>query len=55
MELINYLQYNSVLILTFFFLSLGAIILKYVTLGASNKMLFSSYRASLLNPLMYYS
>lgn len=53
MELINDLQYNSVLILTFFFLSFGALILKYVTLGASNKILFSSYRSSLLNPLTY--
>lgn len=53
MELINYLQYNSVLILTFFFLSFGALILKYITVGASNKILFSSYRSSLLSPLTY--
>ncbi len=53
MDLINYLQYNSVLILTFFFLSLGALILKYITLGTSNKVLFSSYRSSLANPLTY--
>ena len=53
MELINYLQYNSVLILTFFFISLGALILKYITMGSSNKILFSSYRSSLANPLTY--
>lgn len=53
MELIDYLQYNSVLILTFFFLSFGALILKYITLDASNKVLFSSYRSSLVNPLTY--
>lgn len=53
MDLINYLQYNSVLILTFFFLSFGALILKYISLGASNKLVFSSYRSSLLNPLTY--
>ena len=53
MELINYLQYNSFLILTFFFLSFGALILKYVTLDASNKLIFSSYRSSLTNPLTY--
>ena len=53
MELINYLQYNSVLILTFFFLSFAALILKYVTLGSSNKILFSSYKSSLANPLTY--
>ncbi len=35
MELIEYFGYNSVLILTFFFISFGALILKYVTLGAS--------------------
>ena len=53
MELISYLQYNSVLILTFFFISFIALILKYITMGASNKILFSSYRSSLVNPLTY--
>ena len=53
MEVMEYFQYNSVLILTFFFLSFGALILKYITLGSSNKLLFSSYRSSLLNPLTY--
>ena len=53
MELINYLQYNSALILTFFFISLASLILKYITLGASNRILFSSYRSSLTNPLTY--
>lgn len=53
MELVEYLQYNSVLILTFFFISLGALILKYVTFEKSNKILFSSYRSSLLSPLTY--
>jgi membrane associated rhomboid family serine protease len=53
MELVEYLQYNSVLILTFFFLSFGALILKYVTFGKSNKLIFSTYRSSLLNPLTY--
>ena len=53
MDLINYLQYNSILILTFFFISFAALILKYITLGASNKVLFSTYRSSLYNPLTY--
>ena len=53
MEIINYFQYNSILILTFFFLSLGVLILKYVTFGKSNKLLFSTYRSSFLNPLTY--
>lgn len=53
MELVEYLQYNSVLILSFFFLSFAALILKYITFGNSNKVLFSTYRSSLLNPLTY--
>ena len=53
MELVEYLQYNSVLILSFFFLSFAALILKYITFGKSNKVLFSTYRSSLLNPLTY--
>lgn len=40
MELFSYFQYNSVLILTFFLISLGALILKYITLGKSNILLF---------------
>lgn len=53
MELIEYFHYNSVLILTFFFTSFVVLILKYITLGASNELLFSSYKSSLLNPLTY--
>ncbi len=53
MGLVEYLQYNSVLILSFFFLSFAALILKYITFGKSNKVLFSTYRSSLLNPLTY--
>lgn len=53
MELVNYFQYNSVLILTFFFASFAVLILKYITLGKSNDLLFSSYRSSLLNPFTY--
>ena len=53
MEIINNFQYNSVLILTYFFISLVAIILKYVTNGKTNNLLFSSYRSSLKNPLTY--
>lgn len=56
MELLNSLQnfqYNSFLILTYFFISFIVLILKYVTKGASNILLFSSYRSSLLNPLTY--
>lgn len=53
MELIDYLQYNSTLILTYFFISVGTLILKYITLGKSNLLLFSSYRSSPFNPLTY--
>lgn len=53
MDLINYFQYNSILILTYFFISVGALILKYITLGKSNEILFSTYRSSLFNPLTY--
>lgn len=53
MDLINYFQYNSVLILTFFFVSFFVLLLKYITFGKSNNVLFSSYRSSLLNPLTY--
>ena len=53
MDIVNNLQYNSVLILTFFFVSLIVIILKYITNGKTNDLLFSSYRSSLVNPLTY--
>lgn len=50
---INYFQYNSILILTYFFASIAALILKYITFGKSNELLFSSGRSSLINPLTY--
>lgn len=53
MEYLEYFQYNSVLILSFFFISLLALILKYVTKGFTNNLLFSTYRSSPLNPLTY--
>lgn len=53
MQVINYLSYNSVIILSFFFISLFALILNYLTKGKSNILLFSSYRSSMLNPLTY--
>ncbi len=52
-DIIDYFQYNSVLILTMFATSVGALILKKITNGKSDKLLFSSYRSSLLNPLTY--
>ena len=53
MKLINNLEYNSVVILSFFFLSFIVLLLKYLTKGKSNDLLFSSYRSSLFNPLTY--
>lgn len=48
-----HIQYNSFLILTYFFVCLGALALNYMTHGVTNKILFSSGRSSLLNPLTY--
>lgn len=53
MEVINYIQYNSVVIISYFLISLVALILNKVTFGKTNTLLFSSYRSSLLNPLTY--
>ena len=53
-DIIDYFQYNSVLILTMFAISVGALILKKITNGKSDKLLFSSYRSALLNPLTYF-
>ena len=53
MEVINHLGYNSVVILSFFFISLLALILNYLTHGKTNKLLFSSYRSNIFNPFTY--
>lgn len=51
---ISYIQYNSVVILSFFFICLGVMILDSVTKGASTKTFFSTTsNDSLLNPLTY--
>lgn len=52
-ETLKYLNYNSVLILSFFFISLFAHILNLISNGKTNDILFSSYRSSPLNPLTY--
>ena len=46
-------DYNSKVILTYLFLSLGACFLNFITHGKSNKLLFTSYRSSIFNPLTY--
>ena len=47
------MQYNSPVILSFFFLSLAALALGYVTHGWVTQEFFSVYRASLMSPLTY--
>lgn len=47
------LQYNSPVILSFFFLSLLSLLLGYMTAGWTTARLFSVYRASLASPLTY--
>ena len=52
-RILNYFSYNSVVILSFFFISLFALVLNTLTKGKSNRKLFSSEDSSLLNPLTY--
>ena len=49
----EYLQYNAPVILTFFFISFFVLIISKITKGNSDKLLFSTYRSSLINPLTY--
>lgn len=46
-------DYNSPVILTYLIVSLIACLLNYITRGRTNKLLFSNYRSSPLNPLTY--
>lgn len=52
MEYIKYFQYNSVVILSYFLISLFVLILNYLSKGKSN-YLFSSGRGSILNPITF--
>lgn len=47
------LQFNSPVILSFFFLSLASLLLGTLTGGISTTAIFSVYRSSLLNPRTY--
>ena len=47
------LQYNSPVILSFFFISLASLLLGYVTHGWTTRMLFSVYRAPMTDPLSW--
>ncbi len=54
MEFLNYFQYNSVVILTYFFVCLGIMIIHSLTKGESTKNFFStSSNSSLFNPITY--
>ena len=47
------LQYNSPVILTFFLLSLGVLLLDWITGGWTTLHAFCVYRSSLADPLFY--
>lgn len=47
------IQYNSPVILTFAVISFVALVLRFLTGGVTNRIIFSVYRSSLLNPLTY--
>lgn len=53
MKKLKKIQYNSPVVLTFAAISLLALVLNYITLGASNRLLFMVYRSSWANPLTY--
>lgn len=53
MNFVDYFQYNSIVILSYFFISLFVLVLNKITNGKSNNYLFSSFRGSIFNPLTY--
>ena len=52
-NVLDYFQYNAVVTLTMFFISLGVLLLDKITKGKSTRKVFSTERASLLKPLTY--
>ncbi len=52
-NIMDYFQYNAVVTLTMFFISLVVLFLDKITKGKANRKIFSTERASLLNPLTY--
>ena len=52
-NVMDYFQYNAVVTLTMFFISLGVLLLDKITKGKASRKIFSTERASLLNPLTY--
>ena len=47
------IEYNSLLILSYFFISFIVLVLNKISKDKLNELLFSSYRSSLINPLTY--
>lgn len=47
------LEYNAPVVLTFAIVSLGALVLNTLTLGVSNRLLFSTYRSSFKDIFTY--
>ncbi len=45
--------FNSPVILSFVFISFAVMLIGFVTMGASNELLFMTYHSSLKNPLTY--
>ena len=53
MEVVKYFNYNSIVILTMFFISLAEIIIDRITGGHVTKTFFASGRGSPFNPMTY--
>ena len=53
LNILGRIRFNAPVTLTFALLSLGALLLGNATHGKSTELLFSTYRAKLLDPLMY--
>ena len=53
MNILKYFQYNSKLILSYFFISFVVLVLSWITNKKSNDLLFSTYRSSIFNPMTY--
>ena len=49
----EHLYYNSPVVLTFFFISLGVLIINAISKNTVNLLFFSTYRSSILSPLTY--
>lgn len=53
MKVLKKIDYNAPVVLSFAIVSFIALILAYITSGAVNTLLFSTYRFSMLSPMTY--